>query len=213
MTACPHRHTPDRDEIAALPPFERLGLEQIVRVDDEAGARAAAQALAAHPVWGFDTESKPTFVRDQVSDGPHVVQLATPEQAWVFQLHDPGCRALVAAMLADPRHVKAGFGLGDDHKRIVAKLGVQPAGVLDLNHVFRQLGYRKDMGVKAAVAVMFGQRFAKSKKAATSNWAARQLSPGQLVYAANDAWAAARVHAALAGSGAIPGQQPPHQAS
>ena len=55
MTARPHHHTPDRDEIAALPPFERLGLENIVRVVDEAGARAAAQALAAYPVWGFDT--------------------------------------------------------------------------------------------------------------------------------------------------------------
>ncbi|HMN94467.1 MAG TPA: 3'-5' exonuclease [Hydrogenophaga sp.] len=203
MTPRPHRHTPDRDEITALPAFERLGLEHIVRVDDEGGARTAALALAAHPVWGFDTESKPTFVRDQASDGPHVVQLATAQQAWVFQLHDPGCRALVAAMLADPGHVKAGFGLGDDHKRIVAKLGVQPAGVLDLNHVFRRLGYRKDIGVKAAVAVMFGQSFAKSKKAATSNWAARQLSPGQLVYAANDAWAAARVHGALVASGQI----------
>lgn len=203
MTPRPHRHTPDREEITALPAFERLGLEHIVRVEDEGGARAAAQALAAHPVWGFDTESKPTFVRDQASNGPHVVQLATPQQAWVFQLHDPSCRSLVAGLLADPGHVKAGFGLGDDHKRIVAKLGVQPAGVLDLNHVFRQLGYRKDIGVKAAVAVMFGQCFAKSKKAATSNWAARQLSPGQLVYAANDAWAAARVHAALVASGQI----------
>jgi len=197
MTTRPHRHTPDRAEIAALPPFERLGLEHIVRVTDEAGARVAARSLAVHRVWGFDTESKPTFVRDQVSDGPHVVQLATPQQAWVFQLHDPACSALVAGLLADPEHTKAGFGLGDDHRRIVSKLGVQPAGVLDLNHVFRQLGYRKDIGVKAAVAVMFGQCFAKSKKAATSNWAARQLSPGQLVYAANDAWAAARVHAAL----------------
>jgi len=203
MTARPHHHTPDRDEIAALPPFERLGLENIVRVVDEAGARAAAQALAAYPVWGFDTESKPTFVRDQASDGPHVVQLATPHKAWVFQLHDASCCSLVAGLLADPGHVKAGFGLVDDHKRIVSKLGVQPAGVLDLNHVFRQLGYRKDIGVRAAVAVMFGQCFAKSKKAATSNWAARHLSPGQLVYAANDAWAASRVHSALVAAGMI----------
>jgi len=211
MTIRPHRHTPDREEITALPPFERLGLERIVRVDNEAGARAAARELAAHTVWGFDTESKPTFVRDQVSDGPHVVQLATPGQAWVFQLHDAGCRALVAGLLADPGHVKAGFGLGDDHKRIVTKLAVQPAGVLDLNHVFRQLGYRKDIGVRAAVAVVFGRCFAKSKKAATSNWAARQLSPGQLVYAANDAWAAARVHEALVAAGDLPATAPaPH---
>ncbi|MDT4868282.1 hypothetical protein FQZ97_1032370 [compost metagenome] len=69
--------------------------------------------------------------------------------------------------------------------------------MLELNHVFRQQGYRKDMGVKGAVAVLFNQRFIKSKKAATSNWANPRLSEAQLVYAANDAYAAARVHAAL----------------
>jgi ribonuclease D len=53
------------------------------------------------------------------------------------------------------------------------------------------------MGVKGAVAVLFGQRFIKSKKAATSNWANPRLTEGQLIYAANDAWAAAVVHEAL----------------
>ena len=96
---------------------------------------------------------------------------------------------------------KAGFGLGDDRKRIQARLGVETADVLELNTALHQRGYRKDMGVKAAVAVLFQQRFIKSKKAATSNWAQRQLSEGQLVYAANDAYAAARVFDALGFNG------------
>jgi len=45
--------------------------------------------------------------------------------------------------------------------------------------------------------VLFGQRYLKSKRAATSNWAQRRLSPAQLLYAANDAWAALRVYHAL----------------
>jgi ribonuclease D len=103
----------------------------------------------------------------------------------------------VADLLAEAAHTKAGFGLGDDTKRIQSKLLVEPAGVLELNHVFRERGYRKDMGVKGAVAVLFNQRFIKSKKAATSNWANPRLSEGQLIYAANDAYAAARVYEAL----------------
>jgi ribonuclease D len=87
--------------------------------------------------------------------------------------------------------------LGDDTKRIQSKLLVEPAGVLELNAVFRERGYRKDMGVKGAVAVLFAQRFIKSKKAATSNWANQRLTDAQLVYAANDAFAAARVFEAL----------------
>ena len=191
------RPTPSKEQIALLPEFDRLGLNRITLVSTAAQAQEAKAALADAPTWGFDTESKPTFFKDQLSDGPHIVQLATLHQAWVFQLHDPACSAVVAQLLASPGFTKAGFGLGDDRKRILAKLAVEAMGVLELNTVFRQRGYRKDMGVKGAVAVLFNQRFIKSKKAATSNWALPQLTQSQLIYAANDAYAAARVHHAL----------------
>jgi ribonuclease D len=125
------------------------------------------------------------------------LQLSTREQAWVFQLHDPDCRAVAADLLARNGIAKAGFGLGDDRKRIIQKLGIEPEGILELNAVFHARGYRKDIGVKGAVAVLFNQRFQKSKKAATSNWANPRLSESQLVYAANDAYAAICVWEAL----------------
>jgi ribonuclease D len=193
-----HHATPDKDAIALLPAFERLGMHHITLCSTGAQAQSAFAPLAAAPAWGFDTESKPTFRVGELSDGPHVVQLSTPQRAWVFQLHDPACRAVVAQLLALPGITKAGFGLGDDRKRIIQKFGVEPAGILELNVIFRERGYRKDMGVKGAVAVLFGQRFIKSKKAATSNWANPHLSEAQLVYAANDAYAAVRVWDALA---------------
>ena len=192
------RHpTPDKDAIALLPPFERLGLDRIALVTTGNQAQEAKAHLADAPAWGFDTESKPTFRVGEVSDGPHVLQLSTPQRAWVFQLADPECSAVAAELMAMHGIVKAGFGLGDDRKRIIQKLGVEPAGVLELNTVFHERGYRKDMGVKGAVAVLFNQRFLKSKKAATSNWANVRLSEAQLIYAANDAYAAIRVFGAL----------------
>ncbi len=191
------RPTPSKEDIALLPLFSRLGPESITLVDSDALAQQAWSALILEPAWGFDTESKPTFVKDQASEGPHVLQLSTGQRAWVFQLHDPACSAMAAKLLAHPGIVKAGFGLGDDRKRILAKLRVEPVGVLELNSVFLQRGYRKDMGVKGAVAVLFGQRFVKSKKAATSNWANARLTEAQLVYAANDAYAAFKVLQAL----------------
>ena len=193
----PTQDTPSKEQIALLDPFERLGLDRIELVADGAQARQAAAALSAATVWGLDTESKPTFFKDQVSEGPHIVQLATLTHAWVFQLQEPHCRDVAAELLAMGGIVKAGFGLGDDKKRILHKLGVAPAGVLELNTVFRERGYRKEMGVKGAVAVLFNQRFIKSKKAATSNWANVQLTEAQLIYAANDAYAAVRVFEAL----------------
>ena len=162
----------------------------------------ACAALADASVWGFDTESKPTFRVGEASDGPHVLQLASPDHAWVFHLHDARCRAVAGELLTMPGFVKAGFGLGDDRRRIVQKLGVEPIGILELNTVFQQRGYRRDMGVKGAVAVLFHQRFIKSKKAATSNWANPRLTDAQLIYAANDGYAAVRVYHAL---GVTPG--------
>ena len=197
-----HRATPDKDAIALLPPFERLGLDRITLVTDGAGAREALAQLKDTPAWGFDTESKPTFRVGELSDGPHILQLASTTRAWVFQLNDPHCSAVSAELLALGGIAKAGFGLGDDRKRIIQKLGVQPQGILELNTVFRERGYRKDMGVKGAVAVLFNQRFIKSKKAATSNWANARLTEAQLVYAANDAYAAIRVFHALGLTGA-----------
>ena len=189
--------TPDKEAIALLPPFERLGLDRITLVTTGKQAQLAQDALVSARAWGFDTESKPTFKVGEASDGPHVLQLSTGERAWVFQLHEPECRAVAADLLALGGIAKAGFGLGDDRKRIIQKLGVEPAGVLELNTIFRAQGYRKEMGVKGAVAVLFNQRFQKSKKAATSNWANLRLTESQLIYAANDAYAAFRVWEAL----------------
>jgi ribonuclease D len=192
-----HHPTPSKEDIALLEPFERLGLDRIALVSTAEQAQQARSELARASVWGFDTESKPTFLKNEASDGPHIVQLATLEKAFIFQLHDPQCRAIAAELLALPGITKAGFGLGDDVRRITHKLGIEPRGVLELNSVFRERGYRKDMGVKGAVAVLFNRRYIKSKKATTSNWANLRLTEAQLVYAANDAWAALRVFDAL----------------
>ena len=192
-----HQPTPDKEAIALLPPFERLFMDRIALISTATQAMQAREQLIQYKVWGFDTESKPTFKVGEVSDGPHILQLATADRGWVIQLHDQPCRAVAAQLLTQPGIIKAGFGLGDDRKRIIRKLGVDPMDLLDLNTVFRERGFRKDMGVKGAVAVLFNQRFIKSKKAATSNWAQPTLTEAQLIYAANDAYAAFRVWQAL----------------
>ena len=193
----PQFETPDKEQIALLEVFDRLDLGQIQVVLTPDQANAALQELAGATALGFDTESKPTFAKNELSAGPHIVQLATLHKAWIFQLEDAACRQVVGQLLESPGIIKAGFGLADDRKRIVHKLGVDLQSVLDLNAVFRDKGYRKDMGVRGAVAVVFNKRFIKSKKAATSNWANAKLTEAQIIYAANDAYAAMRVFAAL----------------
>jgi len=188
---------PTRDEIALLPLFDGLPLDAITLVRTPDDAARARDALLAAGVCGFDTESKPTFRKDEVNTGPHVLQFATREQAWLFQLLRADCLPVAAELLASPALVKVGFGLDTDRTLVRNRLAVEPAAVIDLDHEFRRRGHRQSVGVKSAVALVFGQRFVKSRKATTSNWAAARLSEAQLRYAANDAYAALRVYEAL----------------
>jgi ribonuclease D len=188
---------PDREQIALLEPFSGLELPQIRVVDTPQEAERAAAALLAGGIAGFDTESKPTFAKNEVSGGPHVLQFATRDGAWLFQLHRTEFHDLLASLLTSTVLLKVGFGLSGDLTLIRQRFGIEPGAMLDLDTEFRLRGYRKSVGVKAAVALVFNRRFAKSRKATTSNWANRHLSDSQLRYAANDAYAAIRVFDAL----------------
>lgn len=188
---------PEREEIALLEPFDGLGLKDIVIVASLADAEHAAAELLAARVVGFDTESKPTFAKNEVSTGPHVVQFSTRRTAYLFQTHRVESKEVLAALIASTALRKVGFGLSGDLTLIRSKLGVEPQAVFDIDHEFRRRGYRKSVGVKAAVALVFNRRFMKSRKATTSNWANRTLTESQIRYAANDAYASICVFDAL----------------
>ncbi len=204
MTASPAPALPSREEIALLDVFQGLEMRDIELIASAEDAARALADLGRLGVVGFDTESRPTFLKNEVSTGPHTVQLASLDRAWVFQLHDAACRAAAASLLASSALAKVGFGLSSDRTQIRARLGIEPQAVLDLDMVFRRRGHRNSVGVKTAVALLFQQRFVKSRKQTTSNWASKHLSEGQLRYAANDAYAAMRVFDAL-GLEATPG--------
>jgi hypothetical protein len=183
-------HAPIKEETALLPPFQGLALDRIEVPESAAQCAAAAEVILAAGVAGFDTESKPTHVAGEVSGGPHVLQFALSDRTFIFQPQRSDCAAALALLLESPALLKVGFGLQADRSQIHARLGLSLQAVLDLDTVFRQLGYPKSMGVRAAVGAVLGQRFHKSKRITTSNWAARRLDERQLLYAANDAYAA-----------------------
>jgi len=188
---------PTKPEIALLEPFVGLTLERIhVPTSKDEFASATADIKAAGIV-GFDTESRPTFVTGDVSEGPHVVQFALHDKAYLFQLHREDGMPFLLELLQSEQLIKVGFGLRSDRGHIHAKLGVHFNAVVDLNTVFSMAGYHKEMGVRAAVGLVLKQRFAKPRHVTTSNWSQRQLTPQQMLYAANDAYAALKVLEAL----------------
>jgi ribonuclease D len=188
---------PSKDEIALMPPFGGLTLDRIHVPTSTAEFAAAAVAINASGIVGFDTESKPTFSVGEVSDGPHVVQFALQDSAYLFQVHRTEGHPFLVELLHSDTLIKVGFGLRSDSGHIFKKFGIKFGGVVDLNTVFSMQGYQKEIGVRNAVGLMFGQRFAKSKKITTTDWSQRELSQQQMLYAANDAYAALRVFEAL----------------
>ena len=192
-----HKTTPHKTEIAALEEFEGLGMGNVFLVTSGRQAGLALKELMTAGTVGFDTESKPTFHKGQQSEGPHVLQFATLEKAFIFQAHFVESHPAIIELLESPELTKIGFGLGGDLRQIANRFGIQPGGIVDLDRSFRLLGYRNAVGAKSAVAMFFNRKLRKSKSVTTSNWAARDLSERQLLYAANDAYAAIRIFHAL----------------
>jgi ribonuclease D len=188
---------PSKDEIALMPVFVGLTLARVHVPTSKEEFAAATAAIKAAGIVGFDTESKPTFAVGEVSNGPHVVQFALPDRAYLFQVHRTEGLPFLQALLRSEAVIKVGFGLKSDSGHIFKKFGIRFSGVVDLNVVFSMQGHQKEMGVRNAVAFVFKQRFVKSRKITTTDWSQHELTSQQMLYAANDAYAALKVFEAL----------------
>lgn len=179
-----------------LPVYSGVPMARVTLVDNAGLAERAMAELLAVPVIGFDTESKPTFRKGEVSTGPHLVQLATDDHVFLFPVLFAMNHEVLRRVLAVPNLLKVGFGLGNDRIALRSRLGIELTNVLDLGEVLRGPGHRGTVGAKVAVAHYFGQKFQKSKKVGTSNWASPRLNDRQLLYAANDAHVALQIYRA-----------------
>lgn len=192
---------PTKAETALLPAFQGLSPAQIYVPRTRAECQNAVDEILDAGIGGFDTEAKPIFRKGQKCNGPHVVQFALTDKAFIFQLHRSECERAAADLIASKHVLKVGFGLKNDHGQIRRRLGITLNHVLDLDHVFRKMGYRGQIGVRGAMGVLLKQCFKKSKSTTTSNWALRELTQRQLIYAANDSFAALKIMEALQAEG------------
>ena len=197
MPMSAHPTPPPKTDIAEMEVFAGLGMEKIFVVTNLSEARFASAELMRVGAVGFDTESKPTFKKGEQSEGPHVLQFATLDKAYIFQSCFGDTHPVIVDLLRNTELAKIGFGLSGDLRQIANRFGLRPAAIVDLDRSFKKLGYRNAVGAKSAIAMLFNRKLTKSKSVTTSNWAARELSERQLLYAANDAYAAIQVHYAL----------------
>lgn len=197
---------PSPEEIRQLPVFKNLSAENIILINNLEQCLLVANEIKSATILGFDTESKPTFIKGEVSTGPHLIQLASFEKAYLFQVSDEILEFL-APIFANPNLIKVGFGLKND-AHLFRKKGIELNGIVDLSKSFSAFGIKTQMGVKNAVALLFRVHFIKNKKVSTSNWSKKKLTPEQIAYAAADAYAPVLIFEELLRLGIAPQNMP-----
>ena len=172
-----------REDLASLPVRRYEGKVSLVTTPQE--LELARMELRQERVVGLDTETRPAFTKG-VSHLPCLVQAATAQAVYLFQLSRLEVFPALVELLAKRDIVKAGVGLAHDLRQLKQVFPFDVANVLDLGVVARRRGFGQT-GVRNLAGMLLGFRIPKGSR--TSNWAAPRLSPAQITYAATDAWA------------------------
>ena len=174
--------TISREDLANLPIRRYEGRIVVVATREE--LEEARTDLRRETIVGLDTETRPAFRKGE-SHLPALVQLATARAVYLFQLRRTEAHPLLAELLGDARIVKAGISLKDDLRALKGVFPFAEQNMLDLGLVARANGFGQT-GVRNLAGILLATRIPKGTK--TSNWAARELAPAQIAYAATDAW-------------------------
>lgn len=167
---------------------------KIVVVDKPEQIKGIAAFLTSFPVIGFDTETRPSFKKGRMNKVA-LLQLSTPEQAFLFRLNKIGLPAGIRKILANPNIVKPGVAIRDDIKGLRGIKNFSPQGFIELQDYARDIGIQ-NFSLKKLAAITCGFRISKSQQ--LSNWEADLLTDAQQIYAATDAWVALRIYENIA---------------
>jgi ribonuclease D len=183
-----------REEVEKLGLIQYEGPIKVIQSEDE--FESEIESITAHPILGFDTESKPSFKKGKVFP-TSMIQLSSSEMAWLIRVSRLGYPERLKELLSSGETIKVGSGLNDDLRRMRSDFQFEPAGFLDLQRYVEAFQIR-EKGLKKLSAIVLGRRISKSQQ--VSNWDAEILTEAQLRYAATDAWICLEIYNALRNS-------------
>ncbi|MCI0470311.1 MAG: 3'-5' exonuclease domain-containing protein 2 [Candidatus Aminicenantes bacterium] len=172
----------DSDYINSLPVIKFEG--KVVVVDSKEQEESVIKRLYNEMLIGFDTESRPAFKKGE-SYPISLLQLATHDTAYLFQLKKTGFTDVLADFLADEKIKKVGVGIDNDIAKLQEQKKFKAGGFIDLSAMAAKKGIIQ-VGVRALTARYIAHRLVKSSQ--KTNWAQFGLTRKQQVYAASDAW-------------------------
>lgn len=171
-----------REEIAVLPRNKFNG--EIFYIDSISTFHQVFPLLKNKEVFGFDTETKPTFKKGERNE-VSLLQLSLSKQAFIFRLNEIGLPDELADLLSDDKIIKVGVAIHDDILGLKRLNSFQSGGFVELQTYVKNFDI-EDCGLKKLTANILG--FQISKRQQTSNWESKILSQAQIEYAATDAW-------------------------
>lgn len=177
-----------KEELAALPAAHYT--EGAVVIDSEKELTEAVDHLRHARIVGFDTETRPTFRRGQ-SNHVSLLQLASPDAAYLFRLNTLGLHPELVNLLEDPDVLKVGLSLRDDFLSLSRIGKVEPQGFVDLQQDVKDYKIQ-DNSLSRIYGILFGERIPKGQR--LTNWEAPNLTEAQINYAAFDAISCIRIY-------------------
>lgn len=171
-----------REEINSLPIKSYRGKIKVINTRD--GLDQAVKELSQEKVLGFDTETRPNFVKGQ-DNPPALLQLAGEKTVFLFQLNQTKFPMKLRRLLESKRILKCGVAVDQDIIQLQKTAPFVDDGFVELSKVAKAAGI-KNHGLRGMTAVLLGFRISKSSQ--RSNWAADRLTQKQIHYAATDAW-------------------------
>lgn len=161
---------------------------------------AALDCLYKETVLGFDTETRPSFKKGQYFP-VSLLQLATPEEVFLFRLNQIHLPAPLISLLANNKVVKLGIAVHDDIKALQKLENFIPANILEFSKITKELGI-SNSGLRSLAAILLKERV--SKGARLTNWQNPTLTSSQQIYAATDAWICLKMYQRLLQEGFSP---------
>ncbi|WFB37732.1 3'-5' exonuclease domain-containing protein 2 [Kiritimatiellota bacterium B12222] len=178
-------------EINEKPLIEYKGSYSLIHTE-EALAEALPE-IAKERILGFDTETRPAFRKGE-SYLPSLLQLGGAQHVWMFQLQRLPELGALFEILATQSIVKAGVAIARDVVELRELKDFEPAGFQDVGKMAEKLRF-KNTGLRPLAALLLDGRI--SKGAQVSNWATKELSEKQIIYAATDAWVSRELYLSL----------------
>lgn len=171
-----------KEEIQNLPLIAYSDEIKLISTQEE--WLSAYEELKDEKILGFDTETKPTYVKGPLNP-PALMQLASAKAVYIIRLSKLGLLPSMIEILSNPEIIKTGVAIGDDMIFLQKKGIFKPAGHVDIAPIAKKKGYTS-AGLRTLCAEVLGGRLSKAMRC--SNWEKQELTPAQITYAATDAW-------------------------